>query len=408
MDVESATPASVDMGDEDCFAGTGRDCLTVVEIVSIGAFSSIGSVILIGAIFMGIYLNGRDTRRGRRFLSWCAKICCCEPAVDDDTLVQIITHPQEGTPEDNRTGISSEENNVSAAAASNNDSHESPPKVFRPDTPSEPATSPNGNIAPAEACEVKNEPVSPVQCQIEPKVEPVTPQGLVEPKVEPLTPQSLPDSPQSYAEAAKANLSPINTTNSSRGDADVTDTSTPNKSAAGKGKRSLLSALFGGGGGSSARKLSNAADSSKLSNNDSSNPPLPTSPLSEHNEKSHVEEKSFPEEEILEKSEIEDNEKGDKKNPLEESVAEQQQQSWTGGSSSSSAEADFSPDESCDTSALTGGAGGDTSAVSGFDTSGAAAGATPSSRKNNSSFFGRLRSRMASPPPTNNDDSNLD
>ena len=36
------------------------------------------------------------------FNSWCAKICCCEPAVDDDTLVQIITHPQEGTPEDNR------------------------------------------------------------------------------------------------------------------------------------------------------------------------------------------------------------------------------------------------------------------------------------------------------------------
>ena len=114
-----------------------------------------------------------------------------------------------------RTGISSEENNVSAAAGSNNDSHhELPPKLFRPDTPSEPATSPNAdrNIAPAEAVEVKDEPVSPVQCQIEPKVEPVTPQGLIEPKVEPLTPQSLPGSPQSYAEAAKANLSPINTT----------------------------------------------------------------------------------------------------------------------------------------------------------------------------------------------------
>ena len=86
--------------------------------------------------------------------------------------------------------------------------------MFRPDTPSEPATTPNadGNIAPAKVWLVKNEPVSPVQCQIEPKVEPVTPQGLVEPKVEPLTPQSLPDSPQSYAEAAKANLSPNNTT----------------------------------------------------------------------------------------------------------------------------------------------------------------------------------------------------
>lgn len=179
----------------------------------------------------------------------------------DDSLDEVIIDDNTSarTPEQQRTNRVEEDNLPAAAAADTEEVSEEP-------------SSSEAKPPPAPL-------LSPSQIKKEPSSAPSSPKDGVAGGGAEAEPEAgiktEPKSPQSYAEAAKTGTTPksTNTSSSSRGDIDVTDTSTPNKSASGKRKLSLLSSIFGG----SSRRQSTAESNPKT-------PTSPTLPISEDDE----------------------------------------------------------------------------------------------------------------------------
>lgn len=213
-DIDFPTTDLDDDAEIECYSGTGRDCLTVAKIVVIAFAISAGVALLVGGILLWIVMRTRRYGHGFRLYRVVASYCCCEPPLDDESLLDATGDHEEsviGQPSGVEVG---KENAKGNATEVSDDNHQQQKPLLSPS-------------------KIKEEPVSPPKPD---NGEVVDSSDLKEVKSEePISPPVA----QTYAQAVKT--PPQNTSNSSAGGFDATDTSTP---AGNKRKTSGFAALF--------------------------------------------------------------------------------------------------------------------------------------------------------------------
>jgi len=213
-DIDFPTSDLDDDAEIECYSGTGRDCLTVAKIVVIAFAISAGVALLVGGILLWIVMRTRRYGHGFRLYRVVASYCCCEPPLDDESLLDATGDHEEsviGQPSGVEVG---KENAKGNATEVSDDNHQQQKPLLSPS-------------------KIKEEPVSPPKPD---NGEVVDSSDLKEVKSEePISPPVA----QTYAQAVKT--PPQNTSNSSAGGFDATDTSTP---AGNKRKTSGFAALF--------------------------------------------------------------------------------------------------------------------------------------------------------------------
>jgi len=229
----------------ECVSGIGTDCLTVVKIIIIATSICVGSALLIGGFLLYFFLRARHSVRGHRIYRCLASCCCCEVPREDDSLIDVIVDNQ------NQTTDSAAATGDNPAEMKNDSMSSPPPLLFstKDDQAGQrPLLSPSeikqesGSPPPAgaegagdevevlEDKDTENKASAPArQAQAFPFPAAAEGEGK-DIKSEPVSPI-----PQTYAEAVKT--PPLDTSKSSGGGHDVTDTSTP--TTAGKKKFSI-------------------------------------------------------------------------------------------------------------------------------------------------------------------------
>jgi len=223
-----------EIDDEICYEGTGRDCFTVLTIILMGTAIAIGSALLTGGLVLGCLMRFRHEGRGRRMYLWFAKCFCCETP-EDDSLIQVIVdnntsrtsnveediRPEDVEQSSQQTGATSamakkddDENSTGFPGGLSRDTRGSPllPSQIKQEPASAPS-SPKEEVVQAEAAAPEAEIVSKNESENLP-----TNEAEVQPNTEPtVVPKTEPESPQTYAEAAKANGTRQSNTSRPRG-----------------------------------------------------------------------------------------------------------------------------------------------------------------------------------------------